>query len=110
MASVPSVPSTLGSLEGVGEVVFAVKQLGPSVRRLDPRQRRLIEELAHTRGVACPRCGSARLYGGNIARTHTGYVGLWLWCKNEDTHPGRSGRKQHFKFSLEEADSIDFWG
>ena len=34
---------------------------------------------------------------------------MWLWCKNEDTHLGRSGRKQYFKFSLEEAGSIDFW-
>jgi hypothetical protein len=89
---------------------LVVKQLEPSVRRLDSRQRRRIEELARTKGVTCPRCGSARLSSGDIARTHAGHVGIWLWCRNEDTHLERSGRKQYFKFSLGEAGSIDFWG
>ena len=94
---------------GLREVLLVVKQLQASVRSLDSRQRRIIEELAHTKGVTCPRCGSARLSSGDIARAHTGHVGTWLWCRHEDTHLGRSGRKQYFKFSLEEAGSIDFW-
>jgi hypothetical protein len=110
MATLPPAPSTLGSLDGIGEVFSVVTQLGPGVRRLDPRHLRRIEELAHTKGVTCPRCGSARLSVGDIAHTHTGHVGMWLWCKDEDTHLGRSGRKQYFKFPLEEAGGIDFWG
>ena len=112
MAPVPPVPYSLGSLEGIGVLFSVVKQRGSSVRRLDPRQRSRIEELAHTNGVICPRCSSAHLFVGDIAHIHTGHVGhvgTWLWCKNEDTHLGRSGRKQYFKFSLEEAGSIDFW-
>ena len=110
MAPVPPAPYSLGSLEGTGEMSSVVKQLGSSVRRLDPSQRRRIEGLAHTNGVTCPRCGSAHLFAGDIAHIHTGHIGMWLWCKNEDTHLGRSERKQYFKFSLEEAGSIDFWG
>ena len=109
MTPEPPALYSLGSLEGTGEMSSVVKQLGSSVRRLDPRQRSRIEELAHTNGVTCPRCGSAHLFVGAIAHIHTGDVGMWLWCKDEDTHLGRSGRKQYFKFSLEEAGSIDFW-
>lgn len=84
-----------------------VNRLVPSARRLDPRQRRRIEELAQTKGITCPRCGSARLSSGDIAHAHTGDVGVWAWCRDEDAHGGRAGRKQYFRFSSHEARSID---
>ena len=84
-----------------------VKRLGPSARRLDSQQRRRIEELAQTKEITCPRCGSARLSSGDIAHPHTGDVGVWVWCRDEDAHGGRACRKQYIRFSTDEARSID---
>ena len=78
----------------------------PSVRRLDSQQWRRIEELAQDQGVTCPGCGSVVLLSDDSVHPHYGDVGVWLWCRNEDIHPGRSGRKQYFRFSLEEARSV----
>jgi hypothetical protein len=83
--------------------------LGRLVRR--PSQSpfpRLVRSTAY--GWCCPGCGSARLSSSDTAHRHVGDVGVWPWCKNEDTHPGRSGRKQYFKFSLEEARGIGIQG
>jgi hypothetical protein len=106
-AATPVPLSPPRSFGGIVAVFSVVKRVGASLRRLDSQRRRRIEELARDRGITCPGCGSARLSSSDNAHRH---VGVWPWCKNEDTHPGCSGRKQYFKFSLEEARGIGIQG
>jgi hypothetical protein len=59
----------------------------PRTQRLDQAQRRAVEQLARHQGCVCIGCGSSGyLESNNKALQFRGYIGVNLYCTN-DEHP-----------------------